>query len=158
MCPNPANPHSFEYPGNRLLKCFGMVSDKEMYKPDPRTQDQNNDATIMVLMNGNTSRLSVGRLNTIRPFIRTYFEGILGAVSREIAVLPRTSESGPFSKRGDSGALVVDAKGRLCGVLTGGDGTSDLFDITFLTSINFIYERLQQCGFRPNFFPTKADL
>jgi hypothetical protein len=158
MYPNPANPHSFEYPGDRFHKCVGMVSDQEMYKPDPSTQDQDNDPTIMVLMNGNTSRLSVGRLNTIRPFVRTYFKGVPGAMSREIAVLPRNSKSGPFSKRGDSGSGVVDAKGRFCGVLTGGDGTSDLSDITFITSINFIVKRLQQCGFRPNLFPTKADL
>lgn len=54
--------------------------------------------------------LTVGRLNTIRAFVRTYFDGKPGVLSREIAVLPRTSKSGAFSARGDSGALVVDAQ------------------------------------------------
>ena len=35
-----------------------------------------------------------------------------------LLVLPRNSKSGPFSARGDSGSVVVDGIGRICGILT----------------------------------------
>jgi hypothetical protein len=158
MYPNPKSAHSFEYPGNRLHKCYGMVSDQEMFSPHPSTLDQDEDATLMVLKNGNTTGLTVGRLDTICAFVRTYFKGKPGFLSREIAVLPRTSKSGAFSARGDSGALVVDAKGRLCCMLTGGDGVSVNTDITYGTSANYILQQLRACGFQANLFPTKEEL
>ncbi|KAI0778749.1 hypothetical protein BD413DRAFT_490094 [Trametes elegans] len=141
MHPQLANPSAFKYPGDRLLHLCGTVSDDEMYKPDPKTKDQDNDPAIMVLKNGNTTKFTVGRLNTIRAFTRTYFEGNPGAMSKEIAVLPRSSKSGPFSAKGDSGSGVIDGKGRVCGLLTGGDGATDVSDCTFLTSINFLVKR-----------------
>jgi hypothetical protein len=153
MYPNPANQGSFEYPGDRLLRFFGTVSDQEMYRPDPRNKDHDNDPVIMVLKNGNTSGLTVGRLNTIRSFSRVYFEGGAGKMSKEVSVLPRNSRSGPFSSRGDSGSVVVDGTGRVCGILTGGDGTTDVSDCTFVTSINFLIKRLADYGIRANIFP-----
>ncbi|KIP08977.1 hypothetical protein PHLGIDRAFT_39085, partial [Phlebiopsis gigantea 11061_1 CR5-6] len=120
MYPHGANPHSFEYPGDRLLRFCDTVADAEMYNPSPKTKDQDNDPVIMVLKNGSTTNLTVGRLNTIRAFTRTYFQGEPGKMSKEIAVLPRTSKSAPFSDKGNSGSVVVDGKGRVCGILTGG--------------------------------------
>ncbi|KIM35569.1 hypothetical protein M413DRAFT_449699 [Hebeloma cylindrosporum] len=157
MYPYPANPNSFAYPGDRLLRCFGMVSDQEMLKPPAGTKDQDNDPVI-ILKNGNTSKLTVGGLNTIRSFVRYYFDGKPGEMSKEIAVLPRNSKSGPFSAPGDSGSVVVDSVGRICGILTGGDGATDVSDCTFLTSINFLAMRLKMFGFNPNFFPLPTDL
>ncbi|PIL35573.1 hypothetical protein GSI_02301 [Ganoderma sinense ZZ0214-1] len=119
--PHNANPHSFEYPGDRLLRFFGTVPDEEMYK---KPKDQ--DSVIMVFKNGNTTNLTVGRLNTIRAFTHTYFKNQPGEMSKEIVGLPRTSKSGPFSDKGDSGSVVVDGKGRVCGILTGGDGAADV--------------------------------
>ncbi|KAI1793524.1 hypothetical protein LXA43DRAFT_971863 [Ganoderma leucocontextum] len=158
MYPHNANPHSFEYPGDRLLRFFGTVSDAEMYQPNPKTMDQDNEPVIMVLKNGNTTNLTVGRLNTIRAFTRPYFKGEPDEMSKEIAVLPRTSKSGPFSDRGDSGSVVVDGKGRVCGILTGGDGATDVSLCTFVTSINFIIKRLHVYGIRANIFPTPTDI
>ncbi|KIM38953.1 hypothetical protein M413DRAFT_29865 [Hebeloma cylindrosporum] len=101
----------------------------------------------MVLKNGNTSKLTVGRLNTIRSLVRYYFDGNPGEISKEIAVLPRNSKSGPFSAPGDSGSVVVDGVGRICGILTGGDGATDVSDCTFLTSINFLAMRSRHLDF-----------
>ncbi|KAI1793435.1 hypothetical protein LXA43DRAFT_917078 [Ganoderma leucocontextum] len=153
MYPHNDNPHSFEYPGDRLLRFFGTVSDAEMYKPNSKTMDQDNDPVIMVLKNGNTTNLTVGRLNTIRAFTRTYFKGEPGEMSKEIAVLPRTSKSGPFSDKGDSGSVVVDGKGRVCGILTGGDGAADVSDCAFVTSINFIIKRSTSTASAPTSSP-----
>ncbi|QRV99785.1 hypothetical protein RhiJN_27804 [Ceratobasidium sp. AG-Ba] len=158
MYPHGANAPSFKYPGDRLLRFSGTPPDVEMYNSTPKTQDQNNNSVIMVLKNGNTTNLTVGRLNTIRAFTCTYFKGEPGKMSKEIAVLPRTSKSGPFSGKGDSGSMVVDGKGRVCGILTGGDGTTDVSDCTFVTSINFLIKRLEFHGIRANIFPTPADL
>ena len=112
----------------------------------------------MVLMNGNTSNLSVGRLNNIRAFVREYFEGQAGEVSKEVCVLPRNSKSGPFSRRGDSGSVVIDGMGRVCGIVTGGDGATDASDCTFVTSINFLIKRLADFDIKANIFPLPANL
>ncbi|KAI9460941.1 hypothetical protein BJY52DRAFT_1117551 [Lactarius psammicola] len=158
MYPHPVNPSSFEYPGDRLLRCFRTVPDQEMFRPDPRNKDHDDDPVIMVLKNGNTSKLTVGRLNTIRAFVREYFNGVAGKMSKEVSVLPRNSKSGPFSARGDSGSVVIDAIGRICGILTGGDGATDVSDCTFVTSINFLVKRLAAFGIKANIFPLPTDL
>lgn len=159
MYPHPANPNSFNYPGDRLLRFTGTVSNEEMRSPPPATKDQDNDPVIMVIKNGNTSGLTVGRLNDIRSVVRRYFKGQDGTMSKEVAVLPRTSKSRAFSAPGDSGSVVVDGKGRVCGILTGGDGATDVSDITFITPINFILARLRsEYGINANIFPTVANL
>jgi len=49
MYPHPADPPSFKYPGNRLLKFYGTTSDEEMWKPSPKTLDHDDDPSIMVI-------------------------------------------------------------------------------------------------------------
>ena len=46
MYPNPANPSSFKYPWNHLLKFYGIISDKEMSKPDPKNLNHDNDPCV----------------------------------------------------------------------------------------------------------------
>ncbi|GBE80099.1 hypothetical protein SCP_0213020 [Sparassis crispa] len=113
MYPHPANPSSFEYPGDRLLRFHETISDQEMFRPNPKNKDYDNDPVIMVLKNGNSSNLTIGRLNTIRAFLHEYFKGKPGKMSKEVGVFPRNSKSGPFSERGDSGSMVIDTIGRL---------------------------------------------
>ncbi|KAG8968959.1 hypothetical protein FRB90_010782, partial [Tulasnella sp. 427] len=125
MCPHPANPSSFKYPGDRLVKFFGTILDSQMGNPDRKTLDHDHDPVIMVIKRGSTSGLTVGRLNSIRSVMRYYFKGKPGQSSREVAVLPRNSKSGAFSEPGDSGSVVIDGKGRVAGILTGGSGTTE---------------------------------
>ncbi|KXN82875.1 hypothetical protein AN958_02086 [Leucoagaricus sp. SymC.cos] len=158
MYPHPANPTSFKYPGSRLLKFFGTIPDSQMGSPDKKTLDHNNDPVIMVIKRGGASGLTIGRLNTIRSFVRFYFEGKPGQRTREVAVYPCNSKSGTFSEPGDSGSVVIDGMGRVAGILTGGAGATKLSDCTYVTSINFLVKRLQENGFKPNIFPTAADL
>jgi len=154
----PPNSSSFKYPGDRLLRCLGTVSDQEMFRPDAKNKDHNNDPDIMVLKNGSTSKITVGRLNTIRAFVREYFNGVAGEMSKEISVLPRDSRSPPFSARGDSGSVVIDGIGRICGMLTGEDGTTDISDVTYITSINSLVKRLAAFDIEANIFPLPSDL
>lgn len=156
MYPHPANPPSFKYPHNRLLKFHGKLSDKEMEKPDPKTIDQHQDPVAMVLKNGATSGVTVGRLNTIDSFIRVYFKGKPSEWSREVAVLPHGSRSGPFSDPGDSGSAVVAGDCRLVGLLTGGAGSSEVSDVTYVTSIDAILEGLAAFGYNANLYPAIA--
>jgi len=158
MYPHHANPRSFEYPGDRLLRFLGTVPDLEMYSPSSRTKDHEDKPVIMVLKNGNASNLTVGRLNTIRAFTREYFKGKPGEMSKEVGVFPRNSKSGPFSDHGDSGSAVIDGAGRVCGILTGGDGATVVSDCTFVTSINFLIKRLKAFGIHADIFPLPANL
>ncbi|KAN0071418.1 hypothetical protein V8E54_010849 [Elaphomyces granulatus] len=147
MYPHHANATSFKYPLDRLLRFTGTVSDQEMFKPNPKTRDQ----VLMVLKNGNTSNLTPG------------------VMSKEVAVLPHTSKPGPFSDQGDSGSVVIDSRGRVCGIdpaprqsnnitVTGGDGATDVSDCTFVTSLNFLIKRLADFGIKANILPLPADL
>ena len=154
MYPHSAKPTSFKYPTSRLLKFSGIIPDVEMWKPSPRTLDHDNDPCIMVIKRGSASDLTVGRLNGIRSFTRVYFKDQPGQVSKEVAVLPRNSKSGAFSEPGDSGSAVVDGKGRLAGLLTGGAGASEVSDCTYLTSIQFLLKRMWKYGLKPNLYPS----
>ena len=153
MYPHPANPPSFEYPGDRLHKFCGTIPDREMWKPDAGTQDHGNDPVIMVMKCGHASGLTVGRLNTIRSFTRYYFKDEPGEMSKEVTVLPRNSKSGAFSQGGDSGSGVVDGKGRLAGLLTGGAGATPVSDCTYITSANFLRKRMLRHDLEANFSP-----
>jgi hypothetical protein len=152
MSPHTAKP-SFNYSGNRLHRFFGFIPDEDMWKPNPNALDHENDPVIMVMKRGHASGLTVGRLNTIRSFTRYCFEDgdEEGIMSNVVTVLPRSSKSGPFSKPGDPCSSVVDGKGRISGLLTGGAGVSDC---TYLTSINFLHERMAMHGLEANFFPS----
>lgn len=154
MCPHPANPPSFKYPGNRLLKFSSTISDEEMWKPGPKTLNHDNDLCIMVIKRGCTSDLTVGCLNTVRSFTKVYFKGQPSQVSKEVAVLPHNSKYGAFSRLGDSGSAVVDGKGRFAGLLTGGAGVTEVFDCTYLTSINFLLKCMLKYGLKANLYPS----
>jgi hypothetical protein len=159
MYAHPAKPSSFEYPGNRLLSFSGLISDEEMFKPNPKTKDHDDEPIILVMKNGSTSDLTVGRLNTIRAFVRTYSKGQPGKMSKEVCVLPRNSKfPSPFCEDGDSGSAVIDGVGRVCGIITGRDGGTDDSDCTFVTSINFLLKRLKSFGIDANIFPQASDL
>jgi len=151
MCPS--NP-PFEYPGDGLLRFTGTIPDREMWKPSADTLDHNHDPCIMVIKRGYGSGLTVGRLNNIRSFTRFYFKNKPGQMSKEVAVLPCNSNSGAFSIVGDSDSAVVDGKGRLAGLLTGGAGATEVSDCTYVTSINFIHKRMLKYGFKADLDPT----
>jgi hypothetical protein len=75
-------------------------------------------------------------------------------MSKEVSILPRNSESGTFSRPGDSGSAVVDGKGRFAGLLTGGAGATDVSDCTYLTSIDFLLKCMLECGLKANLYPS----
>ncbi|OAX32974.1 hypothetical protein K503DRAFT_804768, partial [Rhizopogon vinicolor AM-OR11-026] len=62
--------------------------------------------------------------------------------SVEVAVLSYNGHSGPFSKPGDSGSIIVDALGKFVALLTSGTGStdSDSSDITFGSPMYWLWE------------------
>ncbi|KAL4077479.1 hypothetical protein J3A83DRAFT_4185865 [Scleroderma citrinum] len=154
MCPHPANPPSFIYPGNRLLTFYDTIPDKEMWKPSPRTHNHDNKSCIMVIKRGYASGLTIGRLNTIRSFTRAHIQGQPGQMSKEVTILPHNTRSGAFSEPGNSGSAVIDGKGRLAGLLMGGAGVTDMFDCTYITSISFIRKRMLGHSLKANLSPS----
>ncbi|QRV78552.1 hypothetical protein RhiJN_06567 [Ceratobasidium sp. AG-Ba] len=153
MYPSSTNPPSFKHPGNRFLKISGLIPDEQMAKPDNKTLDHDEDSGIMVIKRGSTSGLTVGCLNALRSVVGHYFEDKPSQSSREVAVYLCDSESGAFSKPGDLGASIIDGKGRVAGILTGGAGTTKPSDCTYVTSVNFITKRLREHGYEPDIFP-----
>ncbi|OCH84906.1 hypothetical protein OBBRIDRAFT_815290 [Obba rivulosa] len=74
--------------------------------------------------------------------------------SKEWAILPFDSKSGPFSAKGDSGSVIVDGLGRIGGLLTSGAGATPFSDITYATPISFLLKRMQENGLHePNVNP-----
>ena len=166
----------FNYPFERLLELQGTIPDDELRHP-PRssiTREQNGDKDpdpqcIMVLKRGHGTDLTVGRANTIFSYVRRdYLDDANGStttkISKEWPILPRDIHTRTFSGTGDSGAVVVDGRGRIGGILTGGAGTmrrcspkSELqlqLDISYATPISFLLKSMQANGLRePNISP-----
>ncbi len=153
MYPNPQNCHDFVYPSDRLLWLQGTIPDEEMRRLP--ALDQNNDPCLMVIKNGRTTGLTIGRANNICSYARHYYDGDIGETSKEWPILSFNSKSGPFSADGDSGSVIVDGQGRIGGLLTGGAaGVTLSVDITYATPISFLLRRMQENGFyKPNVSP-----
>ena len=57
----------------------------------------------------------------------------------EAAVYPYDSDSGPFSRGGDSGALITGPEAEYAALLTGGTGLTDSSDITYGTPMYWLW-------------------
>jgi hypothetical protein len=155
MQPHIANQPSFKLPGNRLLHFYGILSIDQMRNPDPKNVDSRGEPTIMVLKRGSTG-LTVGCLNNIHSILHKPFKALACEYSMEVAVLLRTSKSGAFSDGGDSGVAVVNGKGAVAGMLTGGGGSSEVFNCTYVSPISFLLKCLEKYGYHANIFPVAA--
>jgi hypothetical protein len=111
------------------------------------------DHFIRVLKHGRGSKLTVGRGSPICSYTRHYFDDHPDNISKEWSILPSAAGVAAFSVNGDSGAAVIDGRGRIGGLLTGGsqeDGV-EAHDITYATPATFILERMKKQGLvRPN--------
>jgi len=134
--PDVRNAHSFEYPVDRLLRVRGTIPQHEICRPP--SLDANSENFLMVMKHGNASGLTVGRASGLRSVVHNYLQGGVTKSTMEWAILQYDKNSSPFSLAGDSGACVVDGRGRLGGIITSGAGWVDGFDVTYASSINSI--------------------
>ncbi|KAH9047002.1 hypothetical protein EDB83DRAFT_2404331, partial [Lactarius deliciosus] len=145
MCPRFDAAPSFKYPDDRLLPLRDIISEDLMHKPD--TLDHDGECRLLVIKNGNTTGVTIGRATGIFSYVRKYFGNNTHQTSMEWAILPYDNKSGVFSARGDSGSVIADGLGRVGGILTGGSGKTASSDITYATPFFWLLPRIKQNGF-----------
>jgi hypothetical protein len=129
-------PHEFVYPSEGLFKLRGILTQEEIRTPNNKTPQ--GDPIRRVIKRGFTTLTTVGGLSGFLSHVRRYF--VTGNIdSVEVAIHPHNSNSGPFSRGGDSGSVIVDDLGRFVALLTGGTGNTDSSDITFGTPMHWLW-------------------
>ena len=147
---NVQNPYKFAYPAGRQWKIENICIPLDEMR-HPKTFDQNNFPALLVLKRGRTTGVTCGVANEIESYVRTYFSENSSFESKEWAILGYDKFFSPFSAKGDSGALVVDAEGRMGGMLTGGSGFFAKTDVTYATPIAALLQDMHKHGWkRPN--------
>lgn len=141
MYPRSDGRKAFEYPVGRQLRINGIISKELLIAPD--LLDNNDQPCLIVLKDGNTTGITVGRATGMELFVR---DDATGEESIELAIYNYTKGSGVFSAKGDSGSLIVDGLGRMAGLLTGGTskGGSDRASVTYATPIWWLWGRIKE--------------
>jgi len=133
-------PSEFKYPVHGLLPLSGMLTADEINNPN--SLNLQGDRIRRVIKRGFATNTTVGTLSKYMSFVRKYFP--TGNIeSLELPILSHEDETGPFSKEGDSGSLIVSARGEFVGLLTGGSGSNegaDESDVTFVTLFEWIWK------------------
>ena len=132
---------NFEYPDDRLLPLRDLISEDLMHKPD--MLDHDGESCLLVIKNGNATGVTIGRANGIFSYVRKYFNNS-HQTSMEWAILPYDNNAGAFSAPGDSGSIIADGRGRIGGLLTGGAGKTESFDITYATPFFWLLPRIKE--------------
>ena len=136
---------SIKYPIGRLLPLQGVIEEDELRLPQMRDDDE--EPFLHVTKSGCATGVTIGRATGAKSFVREYFPDGTHQTSMEWAILPYDQKSRAFSAPGDSGAIIVDGKGRIGGLLTGGTGKTeedpDTTDITYATPFYWLLQRIQ---------------
>jgi len=137
-------PSEFRYPEGRIYPLKFLLATAKIKQPN--SQESNGDKTRFVFKRGLTSLTTIGRLNGFESRRRYY--GLHGTFdSVEVAVYPYNSQSGLFSKGGDSGAAIVGANNDFIAQLT--SGQAGYSDITYGTPMEWLWNGVIKVKF-PN--------
>jgi hypothetical protein len=131
MFPNDADRAGYEYPRDGLLQIHGIVPVSEIRQPVQLNADGNK--AMPVIKNGLTTGTTVGWVNGLETLVRYYDHYDLEFTALETTIVPYGGR-GAFSAKGDSGATILDRKGRIVAILTGGGGMTEETDVTFGTA------------------------
>lgn len=125
--------------------------------PDGPVLDKNGEECIIVVKNGNTSGVTIGRVTSIESFVREYNEHGIHSTSMQVAIYPYSYEDGAFSARGDSGSVIADLTGRIIGILTGGASKTDFIDsdVTYATPYYCVEERIKKAFPDSHLYPSR---
>lgn len=140
MFPQLHDRRDYTYPDDGLLQIYGVVEDSEMR--NPQQLDKHGEKCLLVVKNGLATGTTIGRVNGLESFTRSYPHYGIQQTSIELAVL-RYETPGRFSDGGDSGSIVVDRHGRAVGMLTGGEGPTEETDTTYLTPYWWIEQQMK---------------
>ena len=154
MHPHPEGLSSFNFPLRGLLQVNDIVKEDEIRQP---TQlDANGEECLIVIKNGMSTGVTIGRGTGIESFVREYDEYGIKWTSMQLAIYPYNHKSGAFSAPRDSGAVVVDGIGRIVGLLTGGAGRAEFIDVTYLTPYFWLEKHIKQAFPNSHLYPTVA--
>ena len=152
MYPDPETRAKFKYPCGGLMQLRDFVKDGELRHPT--MLDANGEECLIVVKNGTSTGVTLGRANSTESFVRDYKYGIR-STSMEIAIYPYSHEDSAFSAPGDSGSVIGDANSRIVGMLTGGAGRTG-FGISYASSYHFIDECIKRAFPDSHLCPTPA--
>lgn len=124
MYPHAETRAKFKYPSGGLMQLRSIVTYDELRLPT--MLDANGEACLIVVKNGATTGVTLGRATGIESFVREYKDNAIHSTSRAIAVYSYSNRDGAFSAPGDSGSVVGDANYGIVGMITGGAGKNQL--------------------------------
>jgi hypothetical protein len=151
------------YPPDHLLQLQGIVTEDELRHP--KMLDVNSEECLIVVKNGLSTGVTIGRSSGIESFVREYDKHGNHATSMELAIYSYShwqkdnTFAQAFSAPGDSGSIIADGNGRIIGLLTGGTaGKTDLIDVTYASPFYWVFNERIKASF-PNayLYPTKAE-
>jgi len=128
---------AFEFPIHCQLRIGGWLPHKLLADHD--TFDSNGEACIVVMKDGNTTDLTVGRFAGLE----AYTCNALGVESMELAIYNFDKQSGDFSEKGDSGSLIFDGKGKMVSILHSGLAKGGSNYVTYATPAWWAIEQLK---------------
>ncbi|GJJ08867.1 hypothetical protein Clacol_003087 [Clathrus columnatus] len=140
---------NFEYPKDHLMQLRDFVKYHEF-----SMLDASGDPCFIVIKNGATTGVTLGRISELESFVRQYNDYGIDMMSTEVAVHPYSHNDSAFSAGGDSGSVVVDANHRIIGMITGGANTqTESTDITYVTAYSILNERIKEAFPHSHLYP-----
>lgn len=140
---------------NGLLRVSGVAEHDEIFHA--QDTDHKGQKVILVVKNGMATGTTIGCVNGLKSFTRIDMPkcGIVKKTSLEVAILPynpfRSFTEGmrrqvAFSAPGDSGAIVLDGRGRAVAMLNGGAGNAAAgeTDISYGTPFCWLEKQIKE--------------
>jgi hypothetical protein len=120
----------------RILEAWGNVDEIQR----PRVRDKDGVPTLRVLKYGRTTHWTVGTSNEIKSDVQRSY----GVISREWCIIDKhEGGSGPFSKKGDSGSIIFDYRGRILGMVIGGFSPRGEQEMTYATPFQWLAKDIE---------------
>lgn len=144
MFPKVNDRRDYHIPEDMLLQLQGFVPENDFRRP-PHL-DVNGVKTLLAVKEGRSTQTTFGRVNSLESITRSYPEYGISRDALEYIVLgydTKTAKNDKFCDPGDSGSIVADRTGRVIGLLTGGGGTTDSTDKTYLTPFYALLPEIQ---------------
>ncbi|KAI9435129.1 hypothetical protein H4582DRAFT_1817885 [Lactarius indigo] len=135
--PQSAGRTAFKYPTNRQFRINGCVTREHLAVPD--CFDRNGEPCLIVMKDGNTTDLTVGRYAGLEAYLCDDH----GVESIELAIYNYDMQSGPFSAKGDSGSLIFDGEGHMVGILHSGMPKGAGNHVTYATPAWWAIEQIK---------------
>ena len=145
MFPQAKNQRNYHVPEDLLLQVKDYVPESDFRNPS--NYDVHDVKTLLAVKNGCSTGTTYGRVNGLESITRSYPEYGISQDALEYVVLgydTKTAKNDKFSDPGDSGAFAVGRDGRLIGQITGGGGSTDSTDKTYLTPFYALLPEIQK--------------